>query len=172
MSGVVSRNQTFTPGTHFFTHETRHTASLRNAQQNVCTYVGPDWLRAPVQRQSTLSGCLHPASTQMFCGLLCKPTCICLLAFQNVWYRCIHYGLSSWPPTQHVLCSRMAGILFLKGRRRSLLKGKTNISCVFTASLLRVYICMVYSAFERREIHVQLLDTNGKCIRRRQTLEC
>ena len=40
-----------------------------------------------------MSGCLVPASSQMFCGSLCKPTCICLLAFQNVCYRCIYYGL-------------------------------------------------------------------------------
>lgn len=40
-----------------------------------------------------MSGCLVPASSQMFCGSLCKPTCICLLAFQNVCYHCIHYGL-------------------------------------------------------------------------------
>lgn len=46
-----------------------------------------------------MSGCLVLASSQMFCGSLCKPTCICLLAFQNVCYRCIHYGLGkSWTP--------------------------------------------------------------------------
>lgn len=47
-----------------------------------------------------MSGCLVPASSQMFCGSLCKPTCICLLAFQNVCYHCIHYGLGrSWTPS-------------------------------------------------------------------------
>lgn len=36
----------------------------------------------------------------MFCGSLCKPTRICLLAFQNVCYHCIHYGLGrSWTPS-------------------------------------------------------------------------
>lgn len=125
-----------------------------------------------MQRQSTLSGCLHPASSQMFCGLLCKPTCICLLAFQNVWYHCIHYGLSSWPPTQHVLCSGMAGILFFKGRSGSLLKCKAAISCINMATVLRVYISMLYPALGGREMYLQLLDTNGKCVCRRQTLEC
>lgn len=83
----------------------RHTLMLSRRSAHTC--VGPDWLPAPLRRQSALSGWLHPASSQMFCGLLCKPTCICLLAFQNVWYHCIHYGLSSWPPAPHVL---LAGI--------------------------------------------------------------
>lgn len=100
----------------------RHTLML--SRRSAYTCVGPDWLPAPLRRQSALSGWLHPASSQMFCGLLCKPTCICLLAFQNVWYHCIHYGLSSWPPAPHVL---LAGISVCKGRE-SLLKRKTRIS--------------------------------------------
>ncbi len=55
-----------------------------------------------------MSGCLVPASSQMFCGSLCKPTCICLLAFQNVCYHCIHYGLGrSWTPTPPSLSNKL-----------------------------------------------------------------
>lgn len=70
-------------------------------KHKVCAVSAPSgWLPRRRDRGATgswckeeMSGCLVPASSQMFCGSLCKPTCICLLAFQNVCYRCIHYGL-------------------------------------------------------------------------------
>lgn len=117
----------------------RHELMLSRRSAHTC--VGPGWPRAPLRRQRALSGWLHPASSQMFCGLLCKPTCICLLAFQNVWYHCIHYGLSSWPPAPHVL---LAGISVCKGTRESLLKGKTMI---FFFRLSRVFVERLYFSF-------------------------
>lgn len=59
--------------------------SLAPALQGFSSSVGPlashrSWL-------GEMPGCQAPASSQMFCGSLHKPTCICLLAFQNVCYR-------------------------------------------------------------------------------------